>query len=637
MQALDLDQQDDAIAEALDDFAGGMGAITRSGAGGKLSGVSGATGQRFTPPQQSQVLAAANDSAGAGAEREEDAEDEQELDPDEILNAEDLLNLLDPMLIAELGFDEAWLESMPDGLSNKGRYGALRLMMSVQLLMMLQQQNAHVHQAMILRQLQAMHAQTRQIMRLAPALQAQAVQRLLQSPQLRQAFLAAKESLPKSALPQRANFAQLANLAAQRVIAQSYPLLMQLRQDLMVRIEKGQIAPNVQRQIMPSLELLRQMTQQQALQPQARQLQNRIFPQSIFSLFRSAQQAVLPRILDAAQRKQPQPVSPPRRLLRRALASVSNRPMALLRRAYQQSPANPQTKAQSNIQPILKSTPKINADNSSRPAPAREVAISTTKKILRPLMRRPLAQQTAVANPLRGKIENLARVQQKISSMARSASIPPSLRPVVKEAADKLEKAVFKPALRPRRPLRSRNTTHTHSAQRTAEPQTRQRSDEAQKQKEPSQQMRRGRRPRRVRSVRDDHPSNAISREQERQETQAKKEFAAQEEKKVTERQAKEVEKQPRPNEKPQKEKVTVVHGPSPRHGEQSGKKIGTNTKVQSLDELRAKARGRRAVRGKRPSEKNEDELAPCCRDKHQKGLVQRVLWFFEKDKEKTH
>ncbi len=631
MQALDLDQQDDAIAEALDDFAGGMGAITRSGAGGKSSGAS-SPGKGFTPPQQSQILAAANDSAAAEAEREEDAEDEKELDPDEIINAEDLLNLLDPMLIAELGFDEAWLESMPDGLSNRGRYGALRLMMSVQLLMMLQQQNAHVHQAMILRQLQAMHAQARQIMRLPPALQAQAVQRMLQSPQLRQAVLAAKESLPKSALPQRANFTQLANLAAQRVITQSHPVLMQLRQDFLARIEKGQIAPNVQRQIMTSLELLRQMTQQQL-----RPMQNRISLQAIPSLFRIAQQAVLSPVLDAVQKKQPQQASPPRRLLRRAVVSMSNRPMAYLRRAFQLRPVNPQTKLQSNIQPILQSAPKINATNSSRPAPAREVAISTTKRILRPLMRRPLAQQTAVANPLRGKIENLARVQKKISSMARSAALPPSLRPVVKEAAEKLEKAIFKPALRPRRPLRPRNTTHTHSAQRTAEPQPRQRSDEAQKQKEPWQQMRRGRRPRRVRSVRDDHSSRAIPREQERQEAQARKELAVQEEKRAAEQQAKQAEKQPRPNEKPQKDKVTVVHGPSPRHGEQSEKKIGTNTKVQSLDELRAKARGRRAVRGKRPSEKNEDELAPCCRDKHQKGLVQRVLWIFEKDKEKTH
>lgn len=191
--------------ETPSDFAGGMMEITRLGPGSASVAVKKLQAPENILPQM---------------EREETGAPEQDEETREDLTAQDILALLSEEMIAEMGVEESWIESLPEGLySWRGRKGGARAVLSVQLLRILMQQQQTAPPALIhaLRQVQT---QLHQAARMPETVRAQEMQRLLITKPVLQTVVEARQFLEqRSVLPPQASFALAIQAAVRQEVA----------------------------------------------------------------------------------------------------------------------------------------------------------------------------------------------------------------------------------------------------------------------------------------------------------------------------------------------------------------------------------------------------------------------------------
>ncbi len=397
-----------------DEFAGGMQEITRSAPGGKQAGVI----ATITPSANAQGMGEVQNTASIPEQQNkppEEAEGELQL--------EDLLALLDQDLIADMEFDEAWLESLPDGLySYRGRRGGMRAVMAVQLLMFLHQQQTtnqqtiQLTQVQLQRQLQNMLAQFQQVVRLPEAAQKAAIAQILAQPQNAAAMTAVKQQLQASPeLPARASFPQLAAAVATYVVTQSQPALVQFLNDAASRLSKGQLSPAAERHVQLVMDLAARVLNVQSTMAVPTLRINvpasPVRPPQSVGAIKTAIALQVPQLTTVNKTAAPELLSGIRQLLTR----ITGSPQPITSQQSVPTPATPIRAENSAIQP-------------SGPAMRSQSLPTLTPNI-------------------HASVANLSVVWAELSALPLESKVPPSIQTIYRNTAAAINRAVTPPML----------------------------------------------------------------------------------------------------------------------------------------------------------------------------------------------
>ncbi len=412
---------DQKLTEAFDDFAGGMSEAARSG-GGKSSGASndGIGSDGMSSAAAVQKTANTNMAANTNANGRQSADANPDMAGDIANNADaesqlqNLLKMLDSRLIADMEFEESWIESLPDGLySYRGRRGGARAVMAVQLLMLLHQQQisnqqtVQFAQAQLQRQLQQIAAQFQQIARMPDAAQKTAIAQILNQPQNAAAMIAVKQQLQTAPQLQGAvSFSQLAAVAATIMVVQSQPALAQFLNDAATRLAKGQLSPVAERNVQKVMEIAARVLNVQtapaipatAPSSNAPTIRSQIPPQRNFSPNFTAN-------------GKPELLSGIRQVLARMTGTQTTNPAL-----------PPQTAKPAN-------QTAVNIPNQSPQSPPRT-----------PIL-------TGASPGIQTSLVNLSAVRTALSSPPIESKIPPSVQTIYKTAVAGIDRAIIPPML----------------------------------------------------------------------------------------------------------------------------------------------------------------------------------------------
>ncbi|TAH33910.1 MAG: hypothetical protein EYC62_06055 [Alphaproteobacteria bacterium] len=421
------------IAETLDDFAGGMGEITRTGAG-KSAGASIDSASFAIEDDHTGVRPDILKPDGNTRDKTQNTEENESAETPELL-LENILKMLDSHLIQQMDFEESWLESLPDGLySYRGRRGGMRTLLTIQLLMILQQQQIanqdHIQfaQAQLLRQLQNISVQLQQAMRLPESRQAQAIAEILSRPENRAAITTAKLQLQNAPqLPQRAPFVQLAAIAASQMVSQAQPAMRQLVADLAIRLEKYPLSPSVEKTVRELVRLAIPITQATSKHPATAAstvISNAARPQHavgrVQTTLQTIRQTLLPPKISAA--------------FINAANSAATRPSGVPSARLEIKPLEIKPL---EIKPLAEST----TQNNKR----QDIGIKVPPSPIAPVF----ATDVSIprTNEAAAGIVHLSAVRQRIA--VPDTPIPPSVQKIFAETLINIDRAISPPLLRP--------------------------------------------------------------------------------------------------------------------------------------------------------------------------------------------
>lgn len=474
-----------------------MAEITRVGPGGKSGVVA-----QIIPSQNANAEKVAAEAPQAG--REEGATGEAD---ESALEIDDLLKLLDQQLIEGLEFDEAFLESLPEGLySYRGRRGGARMLVAVQLMILLQQQHManqpaiNFQQAAALRQLHAVHTQLREIMRLPPMQQTQKLQEIMQAPGLRQVMVDIKQALQAAgSLPQGASFQKLVQVAALNIVRSADPAVQKLAIDLRARIDKGQLSPRATQAAVQLLQLAQKIGGQQRAAISG--VQRAIVPDSRAAFVAAPRNMAVPTAnLRADARpftpgvvevKAPQPAAPLSRISaeRAQMASSPSNPLQATQKA--ETATAPQT-VQVAVEGLreIRAVTQAQSQSPLMPPSLRQIAGSAVKAIDSAVS--PPAALTRIEMPR--EIQKEALPQAKAAMRARvQASVQreatPMLQPKMAVATPTAQApAVAAMPAAPDKSAAAEDRRPTNDAKPEAAPKEEQQKAEAEKPQSPKQQ-----------------------------------------------------------------------------------------------------------------------------------------------------